>query len=66
MARTGVNALVIKLLDNVDDCSIGWGLQCRLPVTESLQARLPRVPTFDLIGHLELQEFSLMCNQYGP
>ena len=38
IARTGVNVLVIKLLDNIDDCSVGWGLQCRLPVTESLQA----------------------------
>ena len=38
MVRTGVNALVIKLLDNIDDCSVGWGLQCKLPVTESLQA----------------------------
>ena len=63
MART-VDALVIKLLDNIDDCSVGWGLQCRLPVCESLT--LPRVPTVDLIGHLELHEFSLMCNQCGP
>ena len=38
MVRTGVNALVIKLLYNIDDCSVGWGLQCRLPVTESLHA----------------------------
>ena len=38
MVRTGVNALVIKLLDNIDDCSVGWGLQCRLPVIESLHA----------------------------
>ena len=37
MARTRVDALVnIKLLDNIDDCSVGWGLQCRLPVSESL------------------------------
>ena len=33
MASTGVNALVIKLLDKIDYCSVGWGLQCRLPVT---------------------------------
>ena len=65
MARTGVNALVIKLLDNIDDCSVGWGLQCRLPVSES-HCTLPRVATVDLIGHLELYEFSLMSNQYGP
>jgi len=38
MARTRVDALVIKLLDNIDDCSVGWGLQCRLPVSESLHA----------------------------
>ena len=38
MARTGVHALVIKLLDDIDDCSVGWGLQCRLPVSESLHA----------------------------
>ena len=37
MARTRVK-VVIKLLDNIDDCSVWWGLQCRLPVTESLQA----------------------------
>ena len=33
MAKTGVNALVIKLLENMDDCCVGWGLQCRLPVS---------------------------------
>ena len=38
ISRTRVNALVIKLLDNIDDCSVGWGLQCRLPVSESLHA----------------------------
>ena len=63
MARTTVDALVIKLLDNIDDCSVGWGLCAGC---QSLShCTLPRVETVDLIGHLELYEFSLMCNQYG-
>ena len=33
IARTGVNVLVIKLLDNIDDSSVGWGLQCTLLVS---------------------------------